>query len=95
MPEPITPRARRLADLRAMRKRIDDEITVLEAAEYDPSRRSPKQVPECGTESGYQAHRHRGEDCPRCRAAHAKHERVASARRRVERLRDDPEAEAS
>lgn len=90
----IAARERRLRDLYARKQRISDEITVLEAADAQPVRRSRMAPPVCATESGYQAHRHKGEDCPPCRAAHATHERVASARRRLERLEDEAEATA-
>lgn len=88
--ELLTPRERRLLDLYTLKQRVTDEIIVLEAADAKPIvRRSRKAPAVCATESGYQAHKHKGEDCPPCRAAHAKHERVASARRRLERLEDE------
>ena len=83
---------RRIDELVALRKRIDTELAVLvdeiEHVEV-PSihrRRSRLQTPDCGTESGYQRHRHRGESCDDCKAAHAEHERLKSARRRLARM---------
>ena len=46
-------------------------------------------VPECGTESGYQRHRARREDCARCRAAHAKHEREKAHARRLAQIEQE------
>jgi hypothetical protein len=81
----------RIDELTALRRRIDDEILIL-AAEGETiddgtgTRRSRHVVPDCGTESGYQRHRHRGEDCEPCKAAHATHERVKAARRRLRQI---------
>lgn len=78
----------RLNDLILLQRKIDKEIDRLvdqwEADRATPDRkRRPRNVkPDCGTESGYQAHRYRGEDCDECREAHAAYERVAAAARR-------------
>lgn len=83
----------RFEQLVALKKRCDDEMLVL-ADEIEnfrtPTaqrpRRSRLKEPECGTESGYQSHRHRGEKCEACKGAHREHERIASARRRLRKL---------
>ena len=83
---------KRIEDLCTLRKRIDAELDLLldEVENVDvPStyrRRSPKQAPPCGTESGYQRHNNRGESCDECRVAHAANERLKAARRRLARL---------
>lgn len=89
----MTPRERRIADLRALRQRVDDELTVLENADRPTPRRSRKVVPECGSETAYQRHRHsrdtatedRTVTCEECLAAHREHERVRAARARLGR----------
>lgn len=83
---------KRIDDLLALKARIDDELLVLadEAANIDvpgTMRRRPRSVvPECGTESGYQRHRARKETCDDCKAAHAAHERVKAAQRRLRKI---------
>lgn len=92
-------RARRLTELQErftkltdLRARCDDELLIL-ADEIEnfgtpgtKRRRSRFEKAECGTESGYQAHRKAGEKCDPCRVAHREHERIASARRRLQKL---------
>jgi hypothetical protein len=73
----------RLNALMARRSKIDAEIDELRGLLGLNRRRSRLVPPECGTESGYQRHRHYRETCDECRAAHAAHERA-----RVARLRD-------
>lgn len=71
-----------IANLMDVRDRIDDAINELGA--HLPKRRSRKTPAACGTESGYQAHRHRKESaCDDCKAAHATHVRRADAVRRA------------
>lgn len=82
---------RRMEALTDLRKRVDDELLVLadEAMTADipgQTRRSRFVTPECGTETGYQRHRTRSETCEECKAAHAAHERVKAARRRLARM---------
>lgn len=99
--------ARRLLELRErfdkmteLRNRCDDELLVL-ADEIEnfgtpvtKRRRSRFEKAECGTESGYQAHRQAlkkaGEparvQCDDCKRAHREHERIQSARRRLQKL---------
>lgn len=85
----IQKRIEQLADLR---KRIDIELALLvdEVQNIDvPTshrRRSKFQRPQCGTESGYQWHRKNGPCCEDCKNAHAEHERLKSARRRLQRM---------
>lgn len=83
----------RIGELDKLRRRIDDEIAILmaelsetEAQCKQARRRSPLTIPECGTETGYQRHRNRGEKCVECRAAHAAHNRAEDARRRIARV---------
>lgn len=84
--------ARRITELQNLRKRIDTELEVLadEVENVDvPTvhrKRSRNQIPPCGTESGYQRHRHIGENCEDCKAAHAAHERLKKARRQLARM---------
>lgn len=84
----------RFNELIAQRDAIDAELLVLadEIHGYGTPttrrRRSRHEVPECGTESGYQRHRHRGETCDPCKAAHAEHQRINEARRKLARLTD-------
>jgi hypothetical protein len=82
----------RFAKLTTLRQRCDDELLIL-ADEIEnfglPTtrrRRSRYQPAECGTESGYQAHRKTGDTCDECKAAHNEHERIESARRRLRKL---------
>lgn len=52
---------------------------------FGPTPREPRRpkavVPECGTETGYQRHRGRGEKCEPCRLAHNEHNRARYAER--------------
>ena len=82
----------RFTKLEKLRQSIDTELLVL-ADEIEhfgrplTKRRRPRdEVPECGTEGGYQWHRHRGEKCEACKVAHRHHERIASARRKLRKL---------
>ena len=69
-------REQRLARLTFLRARIDAEIREL-AGEVPLVRRSKKNPPPCGTESGYQRHRYYGETrCEACKAAHRLHNRA-------------------
>jgi hypothetical protein len=73
----------RIDELLRLRDRIDAELVRL--AHKPGQRRSRKIIPPCGTETAYQRHRYYGEPCDdECRAAHARHERVAAlARKKV------------
>lgn len=77
----------RIARLVALRDRIDAELIALDGwrSSQPRRRRSPRVVPPCGTESGYQRHRWYGETCDACRLAHNAHER---ARARLRRMRE-------
>lgn len=82
---------RRMEALTDLRKRVDDELLVLAdeamtAQIPGQTRRSKLVIPDCGTETGYQRHRTKGENCDECKAAHAAHERVKAARRRLARM---------
>lgn len=83
---------KRIDDLIDLRKRIDDELLVLadEADHVDtpnPNRRRSRHIlPECGTESGYQRHRRLKEACEPCKIAHANHERIKAAQRRLNKM---------
>jgi hypothetical protein len=83
--------AKRLAELQRLHRATEAEMSRVArklAAERGRKKRSRYDIPECGTESGYQRHRHRGEECALCRRAHADHNRlqyrIAEARRRAE-----------
>ena len=93
-PEPRTDPNQRVADLMAIRDRIESEVRVLLALLDDkpPSgKRSRLVVPPCGTESAYQRHRHsrdtatseRAVTCEPCLTAHREHERVRVARAKL------------
>jgi hypothetical protein len=91
----LTELRERFAKLEVLRANIDTELLVL-ADEIEhfgrplSGRRRPRgETPECGTESGYQWHRHRGEACEACKVAHRHHERIASARRKLRKLSGD------
>lgn len=79
----------KLARLQALSKQVDAEIKALAktiALSERPrlTRRSRYVEPECGTESGYQHHRYKGETkCPACIRGHAEHQRDAAAARRA------------
>lgn len=82
----------KIARLRELRDQTDAELDKwarLVAYRERPKveRRSRLIDPECGTESGYQRHRYRGEKCDECKAAHAAHEKDAAVARRM--LLDD------
>ena len=86
---PATDPAARLIELANLHRKIEDEIrrvSRLVDGEMATSRRSPRDVPACGTETGYQRHRYRGETCDECRVAHAAHNRAADARRRARKV---------
>lgn len=85
----------KLAQLRVLRAKVDAEIEavakVIAVAERPKiTRRSRYVEPECGTESGYQRHRYKGERCPACVRGHAEHQRDAEAARKalLERIID-------
>lgn len=64
-------REQRLQRLTFLRWRIDAEIRAL-AGEPPLRKRSKKNPPTCGTESGYQRHRYYGETrCEPCKTAHS------------------------
>lgn len=82
----------RLDVLVERRKKIEDEIAELRsllgarAIKTPSGRRSPRDKPECGTETAYQRHVYRrkkyGEPIPDdcgCRRAHADHNRLGEA----------------
>lgn len=91
----MTP-AQRLARLYQLQERLEAEILAAEAiARQSPRRvkkRSRYDVPECGTESAYQRHRHYGtipgpdDECG-CRAAHAAHNRELEKQARLRKRR--------
>lgn len=70
----------RLTFLREARTVLDGQIRELKAKlEGKRARRSRLVVPECGSESAYQRHRHYDEPTDAaCRKAHAAHNRKAS-----------------
>lgn len=82
----------RIAELLRLRRKVDAELARLALA-AEPSkikRRSKFDIPDCGTESGYQRHRYYNEpktDCG-CAAAHAAHEREQSAIRQARKIAD-------
>lgn len=82
----------RFEKLTALRAQVDAELLVLadDITSYgtpdNRRRRSRFEPAECGTESGYQAHRHKGEKCADCTTAHRSHERIASARRKLRKM---------
>ena len=78
--------ARALDDLIVQRQRIDYQIReALRIVDNQPitrRKRSRHELPECGTESAYQRHRHYGEDQDEaCKEAHRLHNRVQYARK--------------
>lgn len=90
----LTPRQRRIRDLRAVRQRIDDELMVLLDSERETNERISRMQPlDCGSEQSYQRHAHTGDtateehrvSCEPCRKAHAAHERARAAVRRAQR----------
>lgn len=72
----------RMGELLKLRDKIDAELCRLIPAQPG-IRRSRKVDPPCGTETGYQRHRYRGEKCDDCKRAHADHERAAAIVRRA------------
>ena len=86
----------RLAKMYALRDRLDAEIAAAEALARKSPRRGKKRprniIPECGTESAYQRHRHYGtlpgpdDECG-CRAGHAAHNREIERQRKLRRNR--------
>lgn len=75
-----------LGDLLTERARIDHQIRqALRAVEgHKGERRSRLVVPDCGSETAYQRHRHQGEDADeKCKAAHRLHNRVAYAQAKL------------
>lgn len=73
----------RAAELLRLRRKIDAELTRLAGDKAPRTRRSKFDVPECGSDTAYQRHRHYGEPIDdACRAAHNEHERVQAALRR-------------
>lgn len=83
----------RLMRLYSLRERVESEIAAEEALARQSPRRTKKRprnvMPECGTESAYQRHRHYGEklnpgadECG-CLAAHAAHNRELDRQRRL------------
>lgn len=83
----------RFEKLSEIRRRCDDELLILAddienhgVPHVQRKRRSRGEIPECGTESGYQRHRHLKEKCDECRVAHRDHERIANARRKLLKL---------
>jgi hypothetical protein len=79
----------RLVALRDLRRRVDAEVRQVKAAIADQKpptkpRRSRNVIPDCGTESAYQRHHHRGEIADRaCLDAHAAYERLRGEQRRA------------
>jgi hypothetical protein len=75
--------AERIDALLQLRAKVDAQIQhALREVNNQPTRkRSRHVVPECGTESAYQRHKHYGEDVdPPCQEAHRLHNRVQYAR---------------
>ena len=71
----------RIAKLFELRDRIDTEIERLSKGKR--KRRHKDDVPPCGTETGYQRHRYRGEKCDPCTAAHAAYNRARYRERKA------------
>lgn len=68
----------RLDFLREARLVLNGQIKELERA-IGVRKRARNVVPECGSESAYQRHRHLGQETDAaCRAAHAEHNRIRS-----------------
>lgn len=73
----------RAAELLRLRRKVDEELARLANIEPPRTKRSKFDVPECGTDSGYQRHRYYGEEIDdACRLAHNEYERVQAALRR-------------
>lgn len=75
--------AARLIELERLRREVEREIRRLTTVLATRKRRSRKIVPDCGTETGYQRHRYRGEDCADCKRAHALWNRARYVGRRA------------
>lgn len=77
----------RIGELLRLRDKIDAELRRIDAS-YQPKKKRPRNViPECGTETAYQRHRHLGEERDdACKAAHAAHERAAALLRRMRKI---------
>jgi hypothetical protein len=74
----------RLARLTFLRQRIDAEIREL-AGQVPLRKRSKRNAPPCGTESGYQRHRYYGEPrCDACKTAHRIYNRARYAAKAAE-----------
>lgn len=72
----------RAADLLRLRDLIDAELARIRYATQTVKKRPRSVIPECGTETAYQRHRHYGEERDEaCKAAHAQHERIAAIAR--------------
>ena len=90
---PSTDPAARLIELDRLAEKIARERRrLLAIAPRD--RRSRHDIPPCGTETGYQRHYWRGEDCEPCRVAHAAHNR-AQYRAAQQRRREQARAETA
>lgn len=75
--------AEKIDQLLTLRAKVDAELKAAVARlNAQPARkRSRLVVPECGTESAYQRHRHYGEETDEpCKAAHRLHNRLSYAR---------------
>lgn len=82
----------RLIRLYQLRERLEAEIAAQEALDRQSPRRVKKRprnvIPDCGTESAYQRHRHYktlpgpADECG-CRAAHAAHNRELDRQRQL------------
>lgn len=83
---PAEKAAHALDQLLTERNRIDHQIreALRIVSNHQPGRRSRLVVPECGSESAYQRHRHNGEEADEaCKAAHRLHNRVAYAQAKL------------
>lgn len=70
----------RLQSLLEAREVLDDQIRKARWALGMTKKRPRGVIPECGTESAYQRHRHYGEETDAaCKAAHAEYNRLRSA----------------
>lgn len=75
--------AEKVDQLLTLRAKVEAEIraTLAKINGDPPMRRSRLVVPECGSETAYQRHLHRGETADAdCKEAHRLHERVRYAR---------------
>lgn len=82
----LTPREDRKRALVAKIRKLQTELALLETADVDPPTpsRPPKPAPKCGTEKGYQRHRHDGsEKCKPCRIAHAAHNKALANKKKA------------